>query len=119
MNGAPCEECHGTGNEINLHYFRKAFWTSYAPTLRDAEGGLGALAVFYDRAQRDNSVLGPVVSSFKIADVEYQGYWARVTVAANTKAGKKDYVISLISIGSSWFFFNPATDGALLPKEMQ
>jgi hypothetical protein len=118
-NGAPCEECHGTGNEINLHYFRKAFWTSYAPTLRDAEGALGALAVFYDRAQRDNSVLGPVVSSFKIADVEFQGYWAKVNVAANTKAGKKDYVISLISIGSSWFFFNPATDGALLPKEMQ
>lgn len=118
-NGAPCEECHGTGYEINLHYFRRAFWTSYAPTLRDADGALGALAVFYDRAQRDNSVLGPVVTSFKITDVEYQGYWARAKVAVNTKAGKKDYRISLISIGSSWFFFNPATDGALLPKEMQ
>jgi hypothetical protein len=118
-NGAPCEECHGTGYEINLHYFRKAFWTSYAPTLRDADGALGALAVFYDRAQRDNSVLGPVVKSFKITDVDYQGYWAKAKVNANTKAGRKEYVISLISIGSSWFFFNPATDGALLPKEME
>jgi hypothetical protein len=60
-----------------------------------------------------------VVSSFKIEDVEYQGYWAKAKVAANTQAGRKDYEISLISIGSSWFFFNPATDGALLPKEMQ
>ncbi|MHC4136072.1 MAG: hypothetical protein ACYS0K_13915 [Planctomycetota bacterium] len=118
-NGAPCEECHGTGHEINLHFFRKAFWTSYAPTLRDAEGALGALAVFYDRAQKDNSVLGPVVTSFKITDVDYQGYWAKAKVDANTKAGKKEYAISLISIGSSWFFFNSATDGALLPKEMQ
>jgi hypothetical protein len=118
-NGAPCEECHGTGNEINLHYFRKAFWTSYAPTLRDAEGALGALAVFYDRVQRDNTALGPVVTSFKVTEVDYQGYWAKAKVDANTKAGKKEYSISLISIGSSWFFFNPATDGALLPEEMQ
>jgi hypothetical protein len=118
-NGAPCEECHGTGHEINLHYFRKAFWTSYAPTLRDADGALGALAVFYDRVQRDNAALGPVVTSFKVTEIDYQGYWAKAKVNAKTKAGPKEYVISLISIGSSWFFFNPATDGALLPKEMQ
>lgn len=118
-NGAPCEECHGTGYEINLHYFRKAFWTSFAPTLRDADGALGALAVFYDRVQRDNTAIGPEVTSFKITDVDYQGYWAKAKVHANTKAGQQEYVISLISIGSSWFFFNPATDGALLPKELQ
>ncbi|MHC4549473.1 MAG: hypothetical protein ACYTEZ_11930 [Planctomycetota bacterium] len=115
--GAPCEECHGTGQQINLHYFRRAFWTSFTPALRDSEGALEALAVFFDRAQRDVSVLGPVVTSFKVREIDHQGVWAKARVAANTSAGKKDYAITLISIGSSWFLYHPATDRVLLPQE--
>ena len=116
-NDAPCEECHGTGKVINLHYFRRAFWTSFSPALRDSEGALGALALFYDRAQRDVSVVGPVVTSFKITGIDYQGVWAKAQVSASTSAGRKKYAITLISIGSNWFFYHPETDRGLLPAE--
>ena len=39
---AVCDECHGTGEEVNLHHFRKVYWTSFSPLLRSAEGGLAA-----------------------------------------------------------------------------
>ena len=61
--GATCEECGGTGKAINLHHFRKVFWTVYTPLLRDAQGASGALAAFYERARKDPAALGPVVKA--------------------------------------------------------
>lgn len=113
--GKGCQECHGTGLRINLHYFRKTFWTCYAPSLRDAPGALEALKAFHDRAARDPAALGPLVKSFRILEVEHKGYWARARVLVKTEAGEEERAMTLIGIGRSWFFFQPATDGELLP----
>ena len=114
--GAACEECGGTGKAINLHHFRKVFWTVYTPLLRDAEGASGALAAFYERARKDPAALGPVVKACKVTDVDYHGAWARARIQLSTDAGSEERVITLIGIGSTWFFYQPATDRELIER---
>ncbi|MCK6462172.1 MAG: hypothetical protein L6Q95_19990, partial [Planctomycetes bacterium] len=113
--GALCEECGGTGKAINLHHFRKVFWTTYTPLFRDAEGAPGALAAFYERARKDPAAL-PVVKACKIADIDYHGVWARARVHLSTSAGTEERAITLIGIGSTWFFYQPATDRELIEQ---
>ncbi|MFI5402854.1 MAG: hypothetical protein ACHQ1G_07960, partial [Planctomycetota bacterium] len=112
--GALCEECGGTGKSINLHHFRKVFWTVYTPLLRDAGGASGALNAFYERARKDPAVLGPVVKACKVLDVDYHGAWARAKVQLSTGAGAEERAITLIAIGSTWFFYHPTTDRELI-----
>jgi hypothetical protein len=114
--GAPCEECGGTGKAINLHHFRKVFWTVYTPLLRDAEGASGALAAFYERARKDPAALGPVVKACKVLDVDYHGAWARARVQLSTDAGSEERTITLVGVGSTWFFYQPATDRELIER---
>jgi len=114
--GAPCEECGGTGKAINLHYFRKVFWTVYTPLLRDAEGASGALAAFYERARKDPTALGPVVKASKVLEVEYHGAWARARVQLSTDEGSVERAITLVGVGSTWFFYDPSTDRELIER---
>jgi hypothetical protein len=114
--GALCEECGGTGKAINLHHFRKVFWTIYTPLLRDAEGASGALVAFYERARKDPAALGPVVKACKVLDVDYHGTWARAKVQLSTDQGTLERAITLIGIGSTWFFYQPATDRELIER---
>ncbi|MDH3591899.1 MAG: hypothetical protein OER88_08480, partial [Planctomycetota bacterium] len=60
-----CEECCGTGEEVNLHHFRKAYWSTYTPLLRDAGGALDALNAYYERVRRDPTLLPDPVKTFK------------------------------------------------------
>ena len=115
-DGTTCEECCATGTLVNEYHFRKVFWNSYSPLLRDAEGAKAALDKFYERAKRKPNLLGAPVKSFKVAQVAYRGYWAKATVAVKTDAGTSEAVITLIGIGSQWFFFHPEADAALLPQ---
>jgi len=112
--GAPCEECGGTGKAINLHHFRKVFWTVYSPLLRDAEGASGALAAFYERARKDPMALGPAVKACKVVDIDCHGSWAKARVQVSTDAGPEERAITLVGVGSTWFFFHPGTDQELL-----
>jgi hypothetical protein len=112
--GAPCEECGGTGKSINLHHFRKVFWTIYTPLVRDAEGASGALAAFYEQAKRSPSLLGPAVKACKVLSLDYHGAWARARVQLSTDAGGEEKTITLVGIGSTWFFYQPSTDAELL-----
>jgi len=114
--GAKCEECGGTGKAINLHHFRKVFWTVYTPLLRDAQGAPGALAAFYERSKRDPTALGPVVKACKILEVDYHGAWARARVQLSTSAGSEETALTLIAIGSTWFFYHPETDRELIER---
>ena len=113
-DGGSCEACAGSGSLINLHHFRKVFWTSYSPLLRDQAGALEALRSFYGHAREDPSVLGPEVKSFKLREVKYRGDWAEVVVDLNTSEGRQRHAITLIGIGSSWFFYCPDADRELL-----
>jgi len=114
--GAICEECGGTGKAINLHYFRKVFWTTYTPLLRDAQGASGALAAFYQRARKDPDAVGPVVKACKIVDIDYHGIWARAKVQLSTADGTEERQITLVGIGSTWFFYQPSTDRELIER---
>jgi hypothetical protein len=114
--GAPCGECGGSGKAINLHHFRKVFWTTYTPLLRDAQGAPGALAAFYERARKDPAALGPVVKACKVLDVDYHGVWARARVQLSTGAGSEERRITLVGIGSTWFFYQPSTDRELIER---
>ncbi|MHC4931048.1 MAG: hypothetical protein ACYTGV_02515 [Planctomycetota bacterium] len=115
-DGSRCEECGGTGKQINLFFFRRAFWGSFSPLLRDAPGALDGLKSFHGKAQSDLSALGPLTKSFKVREIEYHGYWARVRLEENTTEGKKERTYALISVGSSWYFYTPQTDGELIPR---
>jgi len=114
--GALCEECGGTGKAINLHHFRKVFWTAYTPLLRDAQGAPGALAAFYEHARKDPAALGPVVKACKVTDIDYHGVWARAKVQLSTAAGSEERAITLVGIGSTWFFYQPSTDRELIER---
>ncbi|HEX5137096.1 MAG TPA: hypothetical protein VFY93_09000 [Planctomycetota bacterium] len=114
--GAPCEECGGTGKAINLHYFRKVFWTTYTPLFRDAQGASGALAAFYERARKDPDAVGAVVKACKVTGVDYHGVWARAKVQLSTAAGAEERAITLVGIGSTWFFYQPGTDRELIER---
>jgi hypothetical protein len=113
-DGTVCEMCRGAGHTINLHYFRKAYWNGFTPIFRDSEGSLEALRAYLDHARTDPASLGPVVRAYKLTGIEPHGSWAHVTVALKTDAGESEERITLIRIGSTWFFFNPATDEDLL-----
>ena len=116
-DGSVCDECYGTGEGINLHHFRKVYWTGFSPLLRSAEGGLDALEAFYARAVRKPPLLGPIVKSSKVEEIEFQGTWARAKVVLTTDEGKQERYITLVSIGSNWFFYTPATDKELFVQE--
>ena len=115
-DGSSCDECGGTGKQINLFFFRRAFWGSFTPLLRDAPGALDALKRFHESAQSDLDALGPLTKSFKVQEIEYHGYWARVRLKENTTKGKRERTVTLISVGSSWYFYTPRTDGELVPE---
>lgn len=112
--GATCEECGGTGKAINLHFFRKVYWTIYTPLLRDAGGASGALAAFYERARKDPKLLGPAVKACKVVSLDYHGTWAKAHVSLSTDAGSEEKTITLVGVGSTWFFYQPATDQELV-----
>jgi hypothetical protein len=114
--GKGCAECGGTGRQINLFHFKKAFWTSFTPGLRDSPGALDALKAFHARAQRDPEALGPLVKSFRIGEVLVHGYWAEARVLESTTAGPVERSVTLIGVGSRWFFFHPEADRELLPR---
>jgi len=114
--GEACEECAGTGKQINLYYFRKVYWNVYTPLLRDAAGALEALRAFHERARRDPALLGPAVKAFKVVKLELHGFCARAAVEVRTAAGTRAEKITLVSIGSAWFFYTPATDAGLVSK---
>jgi hypothetical protein len=114
--GATCEECFGTGKSINLFHFRKVFWTVYTPLFRDAPGAPGALAAFYERARKDPTLLGPVVKACKVLDIDYHGAWARARIQLTTGAGTEERSITLVGIGSTWFFYQPSTDRELIEQ---
>jgi hypothetical protein len=116
--GKGCKECNGSGQEVNLHYFRKAFWTSYTPLLRDAAGALPALQAFYDRARSDPAALGPEIKGFRVGEIEYHRLWARVAVTVTTDEGDEERTMTLIGIGSQWFLYHPESDAELLPPGM-
>ncbi|MCZ6788032.1 MAG: hypothetical protein O7E54_12800 [Planctomycetota bacterium] len=116
-----CDECCGTGQVINLYHFRKVFWNGYTPLLRDTEGALDALTGFHDRARRNLEALGPVLTKFEIPrnKIEHNDFWARALVKETSRAGTNERWVTLVSIGSSWFFYTPATDAELIPGEMK
>ena len=109
--------CQGAGRTINLYYFRKAYWNSFTPLLRDAEGALEALRAFLVHARANPDSLGPVVKAYKIGEIEPHNAWARVRVVVKTEAGESEQTMTLIRLGSAWFFFHPATDEELLRDE--
>jgi hypothetical protein len=114
--GKGCDECHGTGRQVNLYFFRKAFWNCFSPSLREADGARTALKAFHRNAHSDPAALGPVIKSFKVVSLDYHGYWARAKVLEGTKRGKREVVFALISAGGNWYFFTSATDRELIPS---
>jgi len=114
--GAICEECAGTGKQINLFYFRKVYWNAFTPLLRDAAGALEALRAFHERARKDPALLGPEVKSFKVVSLELHGLWARAAVEVRTSAVARTVTLTLVSIGSAWYLYTPATDAELLSQ---
>ncbi|MHC4952828.1 MAG: hypothetical protein ACYTGZ_02985 [Planctomycetota bacterium] len=116
-DGSMCNECQGSGQRINLHYFRKTFWNGFTPLFRDAEGALDALKAFLEHAKAAPASLGPVVKTFKVREIEPHGAWARVRVAIKTDERELEESMTLIRIGSGWYFFNPETDEDLLSAD--
>ena len=116
-DGTVCEMCRGAGQTINLYYFRKAYWNSFTPLFRDADGALDALKAYLEHARSDPKSLGPTVKAFKLAEIEPHNSWARVRVQVKTDAGESEQTMTLIRLGSAWFFFHPATDEELLRAE--
>ncbi|MGH7163268.1 MAG: hypothetical protein ACREID_07275 [Planctomycetota bacterium] len=109
-DGSTCQECSGSGKQINLFHFRRAFWTGFTPMLRDAPGALDAFKAFYGRARKDPKALGALVKGFQVAGIEHHDFWARARVVENGTERR----ITLVSIGSSWFFYRPETDRELI-----
>jgi len=116
-DGTMCVECRGSGSRINLHYFRKAYWNGFTPLFRDAEGAFDALKAFLEHARSEPASLGPAVKTFKVVAIEPHGAWARVRVALKTDVSETEQSLTLIRIGSGWFFFHPATDEDLLTAD--
>ncbi len=114
--GNGCDACGQTGRQINLYYFRKAFWNCYTPTLRAAHGALDTLKAFHAHSHREIAALGPAVKSFKVQQLEYHGYWAKVSIREKTTAGEAIRKVTVIHAGSNWYFYTPTTDGELVPK---
>ncbi len=114
-DGTECEECCGTGRLINLHEFRKAFWASYSPILRGTGGAYEALTSFREAAQKDATLVGPLVKSFSVKEIDHHGLWAKATVHLKTTDGKTAIKVTLISTGSAWYLYCPRTDHVLLP----
>lgn len=112
-----CADCCGSGVQVNLYLFRKLYWNCFTPLLRDTNGALDALKAFHGRAQKDASILEPTLKAFSIPKdkIENHNFWARALVKETTKAGTEERFVTLVSIGSSWYLFTPATDGPLLP----
>ena len=61
--------------------------------------------------------LGPQIKAFKLREIEHDGFWALVTVQLKTTAGEETVRWTVVSIGSSWYFYHPATDAELVPRE--
>lgn len=116
LGGAPCAECGGSGRLINLFHFRRAFWNGFTPLLREAPGALDALRAFRTRAQGDPAALGPLVKGFEVGAIEHFDFWARAQVKETTTAGKTERWVTLVRVGTRWYFFAPRTDAELLPE---
>ncbi len=115
-DGDECRECHGCGLEVNQFHFRRAFWNGYSPILRDTPGALDQLVAFYEIAKRDPAKMGPLIKTFKVAEIQYNGYWARAKVASNTTQGKQEEWLTLIQLGDLWYLYTPAADRELVPQ---
>lgn len=112
--GEACGDCAGSGRQINLFYFRKVYWNAFTPLFRELEGALPGLNEFLAHARAHPDALADEVKSFKLVSIEPHALWARVTVQLKTAAGKKTESMSVVSIGSAWYFFQPATDEELI-----
>ncbi|MHC4938153.1 MAG: hypothetical protein ACYTHK_04215 [Planctomycetota bacterium] len=112
--GTSCETCAGSGAQINLFYFRKAFWNGFTPVFREAPGALDSLRKFLEHARGNPESLGEKIATFQVLDIEPQLDWARVRVRVKTETGERVERVTLVSIGSAWYFFCPATDEELI-----
>jgi len=113
-DGTKCEACAGSGQRINLFYFRKVYWNGFTPLLRDAPGALDALRAFLAHAKANPDALVPEVKSFRVLEIEPRLSWARARVRVKTDDGENEERVTLVSIGGTWCFFHPATDEELL-----
>ena len=113
-DGSDCDGCAGCGQQINLHYFRKVYWNGFTPIFRDAPGALDSLKKFLVFARTQPSSLGDEIASFKLVEIEPHSVWARARVRIKSDAGEREETMTLVSIGSAWYFFHPATDEELI-----
>ena len=113
-DGTKCDACAGCGQQINLFYFRKVYWNGFTPILRDAPGALDSLKKFLAYARAQPESLGEEVATFKILAIEPHLVWARARVRLKTASGEREQAMTLVSIGSAWYFFHPATDEELI-----
>jgi len=116
LGGATCAECAGAGRVVNLFHFRRAFWNCFTPLLRESPGALDALRAFRVRAQADPSALGPLVKGFEVGAIEHFDFWARAQVKESTTAGRSERWVTLVRVGSQWYFYSTRTDTELLPE---
>ena len=113
-DGTPCEACAGSGDQINLYYFRKVYWNGFTPLLRAAPDAFRTLQRFLAHAKAHPDTLAEEVASFRILEIEPHEAWARARVQVKTAQGEREEALTLVSIGSTWYFFQPATDEELL-----
>jgi len=113
-DGTECETCHGCGQQINLYYFRKVYWNGFTPVFRAAPGAFDSLTKFLDHARKTPDSMGAEVKTMKVIDIDVHAVWCRARVKVKTKAGEHEDTMTLVSIGSAWYFFNPATDEELI-----
>ncbi len=116
-DGGPCPECAGSGTQLNLHHFRRGYWTCFSPLLRDAPGALEAIRAFRARAQRDPAALGALVKAFEVGAIEHHDLWARVRLKEQTTAGKSERWVTVVPVGSKWYFYAAGADDEMLPPK--
>ncbi|MGQ0613510.1 MAG: hypothetical protein ACT4PV_07235 [Planctomycetaceae bacterium] len=116
-DGGPCPECAGSGVQLNLHHFRRGFWTCFSPLLRDTPGALEAIRAFHVRAQRDPAALGALVKAFEVGAIEHHDLWARALLKEQTTAGKSERWVTVVPVGSRWYFYAAGADDELLPAQ--
>ena len=78
------------------------------------EGDATSLKKFLVFARTQPSSLGDEIASFKLVEIEPHSVWARARVRIKSDAGEREETMTLVSIGSAWYFFHPATDEELI-----
>ena len=80
----------------------------------DQPVALDSLRKFLEHARGKPESLGEKIATFKVLDIEPQLDWARVRVRVKAESGERVERVTLVSIGSAWYFFCPATDEELI-----